>query len=502
MTINPSQSRSDISGERGRLDAPTVPAPAEEQQILDETLAYTQLPPAEQAGKDRLTKDDPVGWYECDRRMFPDRGRPVVLRWNGSFLECDRGYREEYYANFRGPLVVQAQPSGERGRLEGKTPWEFACGWYSPDEIERCIAGNRSEFGQWNNPPEDIHGRKFAEWMAHEYRLAMRKGIEIGIVHASMEVIAIERQLTAALAAQKDAERLLKTTDSDLHRKNLRISELESGLAEKREISSLRQRLEAAEGPKCTCRGIGTHYVDPTGCPLHSRQAVASKIAAAKATPPAQQLDLKAERPTAIAKELPDAPGVWCRLGEKIFWIVYDDGGDLCARAIGTEGRGSNGPSNLVQFQLPRGGWLLQVQPSGERSRLDAGEREEFEQLRKVRWPGCLKFTAMVNCECSLCECEKKLITTRQRLEAAEAFKTWVHSFLDGKGVPHDPDPEENARCGCRIGGRMRWLFAKLATAEAKLNRVPDVIADLRRRGFHTGAAELEALFTTDQECL
>lgn len=52
---------------------------------------------------------------------------------------------------------------------------------------------------------------------------------------------------------------------------------------------------------------------------------------------------------------------------------------------------------------------------------------------------------------------------------ALRAFKSWVHSYLDGKGVPHDPDPAGNAKHGCRISGRMEWVFARAAQLEQQL---------------------------------
>lgn len=52
------------------------------------------------------------------------------------------------------------------------------------------------------------------------------------------------------------------------------------------------------------------------------------------------------------------------------------------------------------------------------------------------------------------------------RIDALAKFKTWVHDWLDAQGVPHDPEPENTARHGCRISGRMRWLVDRLAAAE------------------------------------
>jgi hypothetical protein len=65
--------------------------------------------------------------------------------------------------------------------LGGKTPWEFACAWYTADQIQRCLDRQRRLLDHPLHPtPTDIYSREFAEWMADQYRLAMRKGIEIG----------------------------------------------------------------------------------------------------------------------------------------------------------------------------------------------------------------------------------------------------------------------------------------------------------------------------------
>lgn len=57
------------------------------------------------------------------------------------------------------------------------------------------------------------------------------------------------------------------------------------------------------------------------------------------------------------------------------------------------------------------------------------------------------------------------------RAEKAEAFKAWVHAYLDKKGVP-SVVKDEHLAAGCRIGGRMDWVFALLAEAEKALNEV------------------------------
>ena len=59
--------------------------------------------------------------------------------------------------------------------------WDFVCGWYRPHEVEQAIqeSGGRG-YGAWDKIPTDVFSREFAEWLTHQYRLAMNKGIQIG----------------------------------------------------------------------------------------------------------------------------------------------------------------------------------------------------------------------------------------------------------------------------------------------------------------------------------
>lgn len=70
--------------------------------------------------------------------------------------------------------------------LGGKTPWEFACEWYTPGEIAWSIARAKNGFGGFviedaKKIPADVYSQEFAEWLTNQYRLAMTKGIEIGL---------------------------------------------------------------------------------------------------------------------------------------------------------------------------------------------------------------------------------------------------------------------------------------------------------------------------------
>lgn len=43
-----------------------------------------------------------------------------------------------------------------------------------------------------------------------------------------------------------------------------------------------------------------------------------------------------------------------------------------------------------------------------------------------------------------------------------QAFKDWVHAYLDARGVPKEFPDGEHTKCGCRIGDRMDHVFAEL----------------------------------------
>lgn len=62
-------------------------------------------------------------------------------------------------------------------------PWEFACKWYSVDEIHYAIKReNRlKQVGDLPPVPKDVESREFAEWLAGQYRLAMVKGADLAV---------------------------------------------------------------------------------------------------------------------------------------------------------------------------------------------------------------------------------------------------------------------------------------------------------------------------------
>ncbi len=65
---------------------------------------------------------------------------------------------------------------------------------------------------------------------------------------------------------------------------------------------------------------------------------------------------------------------------------------------------------------------------------------------------------------------EQTLLTelgeAKARCLKLQAFKDWVHAYLDTHGVPHHPPGPHGAE-GCRIGDRMDWLMGQQAELRA-----------------------------------
>jgi hypothetical protein len=55
---------------------------------------------------------------------------------------------------------------------------------------------------------------------------------------------------------------------------------------------------------------------------------------------------------------------------------------------------------------------------------------------------------------------EEVVVGLTEERDKLQAFKNWVHAYLDGKGVPHHP-PGTHGAAGCRIGDRMDWVWAE-----------------------------------------
>jgi hypothetical protein len=55
----------------------------------------------------------------------------------------------------------------------------------------------------------------------------------------------------------------------------------------------------------------------------------------------------------------------------------------------------------------------------------------------------------------------------RTQVAKLQAFKDWVHGYLDAQGVPHHPPGTHGAE-GCRIGDRMDWVFEMLGRRAGK----------------------------------
>ncbi len=74
------------------------------------------------------------------------------------------------------------------------------------------------------------------------------------------------------------------------------------------------------------------------------------------------------------------------------------------------------------------------------------------------------------------------LSSAREERDKLQAFKTWVHAYLDTHGVPHHP-PGTHGEAGCRIGDRMDWLMEKVAGLEQWKREAIAVMPDFQEIG-------------------
>ncbi len=50
----------------------------------------------------------------------------------------------------------------------------------------------------------------------------------------------------------------------------------------------------------------------------------------------------------------------------------------------------------------------------------------------------------------------------KAKVKTLQGFKDFVHKSLDDYGVPKDPEPEETKKHGCRIEGRLQFLYDEI----------------------------------------
>jgi hypothetical protein len=110
------------------------------------------------------------------------------------------------------------------------------------------------------------------------------------------------------------------------------------------------------------------------------------------------------------------------------------------------DGRPLSEVPSLKLMAAARAGW-----PAALRRALAA------EAEREAAWRECATLRH------DLTEVCREAAAAVARRDQLQAFKDWVHAYLDARGVPADPDPDGTRQHGCRIGGRMRWVFDRIA---------------------------------------
>ena len=54
-----------------------------------------------------------------------------------------------------------------------KTPWEFACDWYTVEKTWAYLQDRQPD----GDVPSDVRSIEFAEWLTHQMRLSMARGV-------------------------------------------------------------------------------------------------------------------------------------------------------------------------------------------------------------------------------------------------------------------------------------------------------------------------------------
>jgi hypothetical protein len=64
---------------------------------------------------------------------------------------------------------------------------------------------------------------------------------------------------------------------------------------------------------------------------------------------------------------------------------------------------------------------------------------------------------------------EAHSLKEKWKLTKLISFKEYVHDRLDKAGVPVDPEPTNNAEHGCRIEGRLNYVFEQLRVVKEEV---------------------------------
>lgn len=153
-------------------------------------------------------------YLNADRRLHLIVSDGISLVFLGRII-CDNPTIGQFWTACRlfGVTVKQQEEQpATRTDTEWRdvTPssWDMACDWYTPDCIHMSMQSilrdaplEPSE--RRKLPPGDCGSREFAEWMCHQYRLAMNKGIELERQRVADKTID-QSDTIASLTAERD----------------------------------------------------------------------------------------------------------------------------------------------------------------------------------------------------------------------------------------------------------------------------------------------------------
>lgn len=95
----------------------------------------------------------------------------------------------------------------------------------------------------------------------------------------------------------------------------------------------------------------------------------------------------------------------------------------------------------------------------------------EVERLKNQVENHCDRIAKQSDALSRSAELSRENAALREQVVKLQAFKDWVHNYLDMHSVPHHP-PGTHGAAGCRIGDRMDWLMAEHAALHERLAKV------------------------------
>ena len=80
-----------------------------------------------------------------------------------------------------------------------------------------------------------------------------------------------------------------------------------------------------------------------------------------------------------------------------------------------------------------------------------------------------------------IAEAKKGVAEARDEANKLQAFKDWVHGYLDAHGVPKEFPNGPHTKEGCRVGDRMEFLLKELEGAKRQCDELTKQLANKQK---------------------